>query len=430
MIGPPPGDALPLLRTPVPGPASRALAERLARVESRNITRISPDGPVVWTAARGANVTDADGNIFIDLTAGFGVSAAGHATSDVARAVSDQIARLPHALGDVHPADVKVRLLERLTSIAPDGLEVGILGSAGAEAVEAVLKTAVIKTGRPGIIAFEGAYHGLTYGALACTFDAHFRAPFVSQLFDGVRFAPFPLSESEVASALARVREMITDDVGVVLIEPVQGRGGLRVAPDAFLRALRELCDGESTLLAFDEVYTGIGRTGKWFACEHSAVTPDLIAVGKALGGGLPLSAALGTREVMDAWPVSTGEAIHTSTFLGNPVACAAALAQLDAIERQGLIERAADLGRYIRQRTESWVERGLADEARGIGLLQGVRVSPASRGIEVADRVLREGVLLVTESFTGDVLAITPPAVITIEQLDFALDRIEEALA
>ncbi len=188
-----PGDELPRLRTPVPGAASRALAARLTRVESRNITRITAaEVPIFWAAARGANVADVDGNVYVDLTAGFAVAATGHANPRVSAAVGMQAARLAHGLGDVYPPDVKVALLERLAAIAPGDLAVSILGSAGAEAVEAALKTALLATGRPGILAFTGAYHGLTYGALACTWREDFRAPFTAQLHGGVRFAPFP----------------------------------------------------------------------------------------------------------------------------------------------------------------------------------------------------------------------------------------------
>jgi 4-aminobutyrate aminotransferase-like enzyme len=442
------GDALPALRTPVPGPNSRALAARLARVESRNITHPSPHGPVFWAAARGAAVRDVDGNRFIDLTCGFGVAFAGHADPRVAEAVARQAGWLPHALGDVHPGEPKVRLLERLADLAPGDLAVSILASAGAEAVEAALKTARLATGRPGVLAFEGAYHGLTYGALAATWRDDFRAPFRDQLFTGVRFAPFPADapgeagRRAAAAALAAVRAELDAaergawPVGAILVEPVQGRGGLRVPPPAFLAALRDLCDGERRVLIMDEIFTGLGRTGRWFACQHEDVVPDLMTVGKALGGGVPLSAAIGTPAVMNAWPPSTGEALHTSTFLGNPVACAAALAQLDAIEADRLVERAAALGERIRARTERWAERipGVV-AATGRGLLQGVRLAPAAgltagqRATAAAAAALRSGVLVLAEGSALDTLAITPPAVISEAQLDHALDVLEAAL-
>lgn len=444
------GDLLPRIVAPVPGPASRALGRRLAAVESRNITRIAEDGPIFWTAARGANVQDADGNVYIDLTAGFAVAAAGHANARVAAAIGAQAAVLPHGLGDVYPPEVKVRLLERLAALAPGDLSVGILASAGAEAVEAALKTAVLATGRPGVVAFTGGYHGLTYGALATTWRPDFRAPFATQLYPGVRFAPYPNafrwpSGDPVAGALAEVQRLLDEaeggeaPVGCVLVEPVQGRGGIVVPPDGFLEGLRRLCDGRGVILVFDEIYCGLGRTGRWFASEHWGVVPDIVLLGKALTGALPLSCALGRPAVMEAWPPSAGEAIHTSTFLGNPIACAAALAQLAEIEERGLATRAERLGAGLRERLERWVSRfPTVGEARGLGLLQGVELvgpgperPPASvLALRIADAALRRGILLLCEGPALNVLAFTPPLTITEAQLEFALDVVEQELA
>jgi 4-aminobutyrate aminotransferase / (S)-3-amino-2-methylpropionate transaminase / 5-aminovalerate transaminase len=429
------GDELPHIASDIPGPASIALTHRLARVESRNVTRLAP-APIFWTQARGAAVRDADGNTYIDLTAGFGVAHAGHANHAVAAAVAEQAARLAHGLGDVFPPEPKVRLLERLAELAPPPLEVSILAATGAEAVEAALKTAAIRTGRTGIIAFEGAYHGLTYGALGTTWRADFRAPFQAQLFPGVRFAPYPAEHDDIGPAIDRVHHILREaerspyPPGAIIIEPILGRGGLVVPPAGFLAALRELCDGVATLLIFDEVYTGCGRTGAWFACQHENVVPDVLVVGKALTGSIPLSAAIGTPDAMRGWPPSAGEAIHTSTFLGNPVACAAALAQLREIESHRLLERTAQLGRSIRTRADDWSGRlpGVG-AGRGRGLLQGVPVAGEGRALRVTDHCLQRGVLILAEGPAADVLAITPPAVITDRQLDHALQVVEGAL-
>jgi 4-aminobutyrate aminotransferase-like enzyme len=437
------GDELGRLVTDVPGPRSRALAARLAAVESRNITQLGPDGPVFWERAAGAAVRDVDGNTFVDLTAGFGVAAAGHANPAVARAIAEQARSLAHAMGDVHPAEIKVRLLERLAALAPGDLSVGILGSAGAEAVEAALKTAVLRTGRSGVLAFERAYHGLTLGALSVTSRRDFRDPFRALLGDGVRFAPFPETGEQDAvrerDALDRVASILADSerttspVGAIIVEPVQGRGGLVVPTGGFLRGLREMCDGERRVLIFDEIYTGFGRTGRWFACEHWGVTPDILLVGKALTGSIPLSAAIGTPAVMEAWPASSGEAIHTSTFLGNPVACAAALAQLDEIEERGLVERSRTLGSDVQERAATWRRNRPGLRVAGLGLLQGVRLrdrNGAARPVLGITRdLMRNGVLALAEGERAEVLALTPPAVITEAQLDFALDAVEAAL-
>ena len=427
------GDELPHLLTEIPGPRSRELAARLARVESPNVTRTDPP-PIIWTEARGAAVRDADHNVYVDLTAGFGVAHAGHAPTAVAAAISAQAHTLAHGLGDVYPPDVKVLLLERLAAIAPGELQRSILATSGAEAVEAALKTAVMRTGRSGVVAFEGAYHGLTYGALAATWRADFRAPFRRQLYGGVRFVPYPTGDG--GAALDAVRRALADAeragdaVGAVLLEPILGRGGLLEAPAAFLRGLRELCDGERCLLILDEVYTGCGRTGRWFACEAAGVVPDLLVVGKALSGSLPISAVIGTADAMGGWPPSSGEAIHTSTFLGNPVACAAALAQLEAIESGDLLRRAERLGERIRETTVEWAERYSGVGApRGRGLLQGVPLPAPGRALRVTEHCLRRGVLLLAEGNDGEVLAVTPAAVITEEQLDFALAAVEESI-
>ena len=385
--------------------------------------------PIFWTEARGAAIRDADDNIYIDLSAGFGVAHAGHSNPVVAHAIAQQAARLAHGLGDVYPPQPKLDLLETLARIAPGDLGVTILGSAGAEAVEAALKTAAIRTGRAGVIAFEGSYHGLTYGALAVTHRRDFRLPFAQQLF-AVHFLPWP--DADTAREILSRLDMLLEHggIGAVIIEPIQGRGGIRELPAGFLQQLRRRCDGTHTLLILDEIYTGCGRTGRWFACEHDDVIPDVLVIGKALSGSIAISAAIGTPDAMSGWPPSAGEAIHTSTFLGNPVACAAALAQLQEIEERGLLERTRVLGTMIRERADRW-HRSIdgVGEPRGAGLLQGVPVDPPGTSLQVGQLCLERGVIVLAEGPHAEVLAITPPAVITDEQLHHALDIIEEAL-
>lgn len=442
------GTRLPRMVSSVPGARSRDLARRLARVESRNITRLEPEPPPFWVEARGANVRDADGNVYVDLTAGFGVAAGGHARPEVVRAIAEQAGRLAHGLGDVYPPDTKVALLERLAEIAPGELSVSILGSSGAEGVEAALKTALLGTNRPGVVAFEGAYHGLTLGALAVTGREEFRKPFRPWLFPGVEVVPFPsATAADPAGELKRALDGVRDSVrraegspapvGAVLAEPILGRGGIVVPPDGFLRGLREICDGERILLILDEVYTGLGRTGRWFATEHEGVVPDILVVGKALTGALPLSAAIGRPEVMRAWPPSSGEAIHTSTFLGNPVACAAALAHLEVLRSERLVERSESEGARLRRVLEGWRTRfPEVTEVRGRGLLLGVDLREPDTGRPASDlarRVvsgaLKRGVILLTEGPEGNVLSFTPPLSIPGELLDHALEVLEEEM-
>ncbi len=424
---------------PLPGPRSRALALRLAAVECRTITRLEPDGPIFWAAARGGRVRDADGNEYIDLTGGFGVAAAGHAHPAVADAIARQARTLAHGLGDVQPAEAKVELLERLAELTPGDLGVTILGSAGAEAVEAALKTALLATGRPGVVAFEGSYHGLTYGALATTGRSEFRDPFASQLFGGVRFLPFPRATEDPLVALAAVADAVdrradgAHPVGAVIVEPVQGRGGMVDPPPEFLPGLRALCDERGLILIADEIYTGFGRTGRWFAVEHTGVVPDILTLGKALSGALPLSAAVGRPEVMEAWPPSRGESLHTSTFLGNPISCAAALAHLDVIEREGLVERAEELGERVAARLAEWSSRWESvDPPSGLGLMRGARLRGERAG-DAAGRVaagaLDRGVILLTEGPAADTLAVTPALAIAEDDLMRALDVVGEVL-
>jgi 4-aminobutyrate aminotransferase-like enzyme len=430
------GEQLPRLITSIPGPASRQLAARLQRVESRNITAVQPEPPIFWQQARGANVRDVDGNIYIDLTSGFGVANAGHSNPAVIEALSQQAVTLAHALGDVYPAEIKVQLLERIASVLPAPLRVSILGSSGAEALEAALKTAVLRTRRTGVLAFTNSYHGLTYGALSVTQRMHFRAPFEAQLFPGVWFAAFPDAEAQRDVVLAEIDAVIeraeatTHPVGCIIVEPILGRGGIIVPPDWFLPALRERSDARTCILIFDEIYVGCGRTGRWLACEHWNVIPDIAVIGKGLSGALPISAAIGTPEVMSGWPPSTGEAIHTSTFLGNPIACAAALAQIDEIEAKGLLQRALDLGVYIQERAQQWrATIAAVSSVRGVGLIQAVELNDAQHASTVVYQCMQQGVLLLMEGPRANILAIMPPAVITKSQLDHALDVLERAL-
>jgi len=300
----------PALATRVPGPRSLALASRLALVESRNVTCLSPVPPIFWERASGANVWDVDGNRFVDLTGGFGVANAGHSHPRVVAAVERQSRQLLHAMGDVHPPAVKVELLEALVARFPGGGPAqAVLGSSGSDAVETALKTATLATGRAGVVAFEGGYHGLGFGALDTTWRRTFREPFEARLPKATVFAPYG-----DAAGVERIAANAEAPIGAVLVEPIQGRGGERIPPDGFLGDLRALCDREGWLLIADEVYTGFGRTGRWFACEHESVVPDLLCVAKGLASGMPISACIGRTQVMEAWPASRGEALHTQT--------------------------------------------------------------------------------------------------------------------
>lgn len=437
------GRSLPDVVVPPPGPRSLALAAELRRFESPNITYLAADFPVFWREARGANVRDVDGNVFVDLTAAFAVAATGHGHPAIVGAVQRQAERLMHGMGDVHPPGVKVELLRELAGVAPGDLTRSILANSGAEAVEAALKTAKMATGRPKVIAFAGGYHGLTLGSLAVSSREDFRAPFAAQLADIARFAPYPnpyrgpVAGARAAEQSLRKVEEILDspeggEIGAVIAEPIQGRGGDIVPPDGWLSALRRLCDERRILLILDEIYTGFGRTGRWFACQHWDVVPDLLVVGKALTGGMPFAACIGTDAVMTAWPVSTGEALHTSTFLGHPLGCAAALASIEVLRSERLVERSDAEGSYLLERLRAELgDHPRVGEVRGRGMMIGIelvrdRVSrdpDAALAGRVVTGALGRGVLLLSGGVDGNVLSLSPPLVITRPQLDAAID-------
>jgi 4-aminobutyrate aminotransferase/(S)-3-amino-2-methylpropionate transaminase len=417
--------------TAVPGPFSRAYAAELARYEAPGVTYLGEDYPVFWESASGATVTDVDGNRYLDLTSAFGVAATGHTNPRVVAALAAQAQRLIHGMGDVHPTKARAQLLLKLAELAPGDLVQTYLATSGAEAIEFALKTALLATGKPRTIAYHGAYHGLSLGALDVAGIEKFRTPFAPLVAGRATFLPYPGADTTVGSAIGAVRDALDrdPDAGAVLLEPIQGRGGVIVPPDGFLPALRELCYARGVLMILDEIYTGFGRTGTMFACQRDGVVPDLLCVGKALGGGVPLSATIGSARVMAAWPVSTGEALHTSTFLGNPLACAAALANLDEIARldvPGLVRsREPLLGERLRRLRSGSTVR----DVRGRGFLWAVEFTSAAAANRVVVRGLAKGVILLQSGPTGTSITIAPPPVIGDEQLDRALELFASAI-
>jgi len=417
------GRDLPRLVTRVPGPLSRRFARKLRAVECHNTTYVDRRWPILWAKALGSNVQDVDGNTFLDMTAAFAVMGVGHGNRRVVNALRTQSACLLHGMGDVHPHARKVRLAERLVALTFGRWRAGsrrssgkvIFTNSGFEAVEAAIKTAVIHTGRPGVIAFKGAYHGLGYGALDATSRRDFRAPFERQLGHFTVHLPF----GRVPSRLPR------RDIGAVLVEPILGRGGIVVPPDEFLPGLRRFCDQHDLVLIADEIFTGFGRTGKWFACEHWRVVPDLICVGKGMTGGFPISACVGRSEVMDSWPESTGEAIHTSTFLGNPLGCAMALAAIQEIQTRGMVAASARLGAFLLDRL-----REPRFSVRGKGLMIGVEFPTAAECARVLRSLLQRGVIVLGGGDRHNVLTLTPPFVITERQLEFFVHQLRAVSA
>lgn len=414
------------LVTAVPGPRSRALLATLARCEPHGVTFVSDAYPVVWASAHGSLVTDVDDNRYIDLTAAFGVANVGHTNAHVAAAVAAQAQTLLHGMGDVHPAAVKAQLLERLAALAPGDLEKTYLATGGAEAVEFALKTALLATGKSRFLAFSGAYHGLSLGTLEVIGIPKFRAPFAALGADRTTFLPFPGADTDLSAALAAVGAALADDsqIAAIVIEPIQGRGGVIVPPAGYLAGLRTLCDAGGVVLIVDEIYTGFARTGTLFACEREAVVPDLLCVGKALGGGVPIGATIGRSAVVDAWPKSDGEALHTATFLGNPLAAAAALATLDEIERLDLVARVrAGAPHFRRLLEERFAHRGAVAAIRGTGYLWALEFHSAAVANRVVVEALARGVIVLQSGPTGTSITLAPPLVIDDDVLARGLD-------
>jgi len=420
------GDLLPRIVHPPPGPASRRLSRLSARFEAPGINALDADGiTLVWEEARGANVLDSDGNRYIDLTSGFGAAAVGHRHPRVVAAVRHQAGRLLHGLADVHSHPLRVRLARELARRAPLDRPQIYFAVSGADAVEVALKTALLVTGRGGVLAFEPAYHGLTLGALQVTSRAEFRHPFAAHFHPGVFRLPFGCPLAEIDAALD-----LQPGVGCAIVEPVVGREGVLLPPKGWLQNLLACCRRQRVLLIVDEIFTGFGRTGRWFVVDEEGVIPDLLCCGKALGGGLPIAAVIGSPELMSAWQ-SPGEALHTGTFVAHPLACAAALAVLDVLADERLPQRAARLGRRVERRLAGWAKRFVeVIDFRGRGLLWALELASPDLAHQITARILRRGILLLVGGPAGCVLEIVPPLVITERQLDFSLDAIESVLA
>lgn len=421
---------MPKLSSALPGVGSQACIDLLAAAECPALTQRrarrheragASQDPIVWEQAAGANVVDVDGNVFVDLSAGFGAASVGHSHPRVVEAVQAQSAMLMHALGDLHPSGPKIALLSRLVElfadISPRPMR-AMLGLSGSDAVEAALKTAVLHTGKPGVVAFEGGYHGLSHGPLAlCGYSSGFREPFRAQLNPHVSFAPYPGSAEALSASLAAVSSRLAlGDTGAVVVEPILGRGGVVMPPREFLPELAGLCRKHGALFIVDEIMTGFGRTGRMFAIEESEVEPDLVCLGKALGGGLPVSACVGRADVMSAWSSGSSEALHTGTFFGHALGAAAAIATLDVLDEEGLSARAASLGGVLQEQL-----LGLSGVAavRGRGLLVGVELSSGEHALRCMRALLERGYITVPASADARVISLTPPLCITSEQLD-----------
>ncbi len=434
---------LPHILTPLPGPRAQAVIERDGKVLSPSYTR---SYPLVASRGEGAIVEDVDGNRFLDFSAGIAVVSTGHCHPKVVEAIQQQSARLIHMSGTDFYYENMVQLAEKLAALAPGGGQQRVyFGNSGAEANEAAMKLARFRTGREKFIAFRGAFHGRTMGALSLTASKVVQRKGFGPLVPGVYHAEYPdpyrrpagLTAEDHAVACVRAIEnelfrtiVPAEEVAGIVVEPIQGEGGYIVPPKAFFEELAGLANRHGILLIFDEVQSGMGRTGRMWASEHFGVVPDIFNSAKGIASGLPLSATMARADIM-TWPVGA----HASTFGGNPVAIAAALATIELLERE-LIANAARVGAYILDRLRDWPRRfPNAGDVRGLGLMIGIEMvkdqATKERAPELRDRLVtlafERGLLVLGAG--RNVIRLCPPLIVNRDQAEFAVDTLEECL-
>jgi 4-aminobutyrate aminotransferase / (S)-3-amino-2-methylpropionate transaminase / 5-aminovalerate transaminase len=426
------------LRTKIPGPRSRQILERKERVVA---DPLSIYHNLVIERGQGATLTDVDGNTFIDFTGGVGCLNVGHSHPRVVEAAQEQLERFSHTDFTIVPYEVYVRLAERLCELAPIANAKAAFFNAGTEAVENAIKFARSYTGRPAVIGFEGGFHGRTLLSLTLTSKTHpYKAglgPFAPEVYR----VPFPndYRGPEAGAAMeslerALVTQVAAETVAAIIIEPVQGEGGFVVAPNEFMAGVRRICDEHGIVMVVDEVQTGFGRTGKLFAIEHYEVEPDLITIAKSIAMGLPLSGVIGKAEIMDA----PDDSAIGGTYVGNPVAQAAALAVLDVIGEEDLCARASVLGETIRARMEAWQERfPQIGDVRGLGAMLAIELvkDPATKepdadlATAVVEEAARSGLLLLKSGIYSNCIRVLSPLTLSDAELDEALAVWEQAL-
>ena len=385
--------------------------ESIMAIENSYIASVYQKFPAAIVKGKGAVLYDANGREYIDCMGGYGVSLVGHCHPKVVKAIREQSERLIACHGSYYN-DKRAELLEKLVSISPKGLNRIFLCNSGAESVECALKAARKYTGKNGIVSTVRGYHGKTLGALSVTWNPKYRRPFQPWINPNLKFVPF--------GKIEKADEAVTEETAAIIVEPIQGEGGVRIAPDGFLQGLRDLCDDRDALLIFDEVQTGFGRTGHMWASEHWDVTPDVMCVAKAMGGGVPIGATIAKEEIMDS--LAVGE--HSSTFGGNPLACAAASATIDVILEEKLVDRALVLGEHFRRILNGMVDGfRVLREVRGLGLMVGLESRLFIR--DVLMKALERGLILL---YSGkNIIRFLPPLVIEKSQLEKAAEILKE---
>jgi 4-aminobutyrate aminotransferase len=418
----------PRIRTPLPGPAAARLIERDAVAMSPSFTRAYP---FVMDSGEGCWVTDVDGNTFLDFTAGIAVCSTGHSHPRVVQAIAEQATRFLHMSGTDFYYRGEIELAERLAAGMMPGTPARVFfTNSGAEAVEGAMKLARYSTGRPNFLAFIGAFHGRTLGALSLTASKATQRRRFAPLLPTVFHAPFPSASGQIGSeeALTRIDELFNtvmppESVAAVFVEPILGEGGYLVPPPDFLPRLRELTSRHGILLVTDEVQSGMGRTGRLLAAEHWGVQADVICLAKGIASGLPLGAIVARAEHM-----SWGPGSHGSTFGGNPLACAAALATLDLLD-EGLIDNAREVGDHLLDGLRRLAERHgrLVTDVRGLGLMAALELDAPEHAAEVVQRAFRGGLLLLTAGTRA--VRFCPPLVLGVDEADVGLEILGEAL-
>jgi 4-aminobutyrate aminotransferase len=437
-------ETTPLVKTPIPGPKGKAIVAR----DAKALVTSTKTAPVTGVTGRGCIVEDADGNRLMDFAAGIGVLNTGHCHPKVVKALQDQAARLVHFAGTDFYYDEQARLAERLNAIAPiTGPAKTFFAQSGTEANEAAIKVAKQATGRQMFLAFMGAFHGRTQGSLALTTSKNVhRAGFFPSMV-GVAHAPFPnpyrnlwgidgyeepqeLANRAIEFIEEQLRAVIpAQDCAAVFFEPIQGEGGYVVPPKMFPKMLRKLCDEHGILVAADEVQTGFGRTGKMFAMEHFGVTADLVSVAKAMGSGYPIGACI-IRAELDF----KQRGMHSNTYGGNVLGCAASLATLDVIEGEGLVENAAKVGKVLGKRLDEAMRRHESvDDHRGLGLMRAIEFvdkkgDPDAKLRDAVEKACWQRGLVVLGCGRSS-LRFIPPLNVTAAQIDGAMDVLDEAL-
>jgi 4-aminobutyrate aminotransferase / (S)-3-amino-2-methylpropionate transaminase / 5-aminovalerate transaminase len=428
------------IRTEIPGPRSREILERELKAVAHPLI---VHEPVVADRARGSTITDVDGNTFVDFVGGVGVANIGHNHPRVLEAIAEQAERFLHTDYTVIPYEGYVELAERLGGLVPiGGATRAAFFNAGAEAVENAVKLSRLYTKRQGVIAFEGAFHGRTWMALTMTSKTHPYKKGLGPFAPEVYRTPFPNAYRgpDAKTALTALEALFTthvspEHVAAIVFEPQQGEGGFLPAPQEFVDGLRRICDDHGIVLVADEVQTGFGRTGRMFAMEHFGVEPDLVIVAKSIAGGLPLSGVVGRATIMD----HPHSGAIGGTFIGNPVALAAALAVLDVFEEEQLVERAQLLGAALRARMLDWQSRWpRIGDVRGLGAMLAIELvrdpatkEPAPELVEaVVGAALQRGLLLLKAGVNGNCIRVLCPLTTTDAELDDGLGAWEDALA